>query len=135
MAKYAKTGRFLKEDFPGAPSWMDNFLKQLNKFKDQVEQLLDKKLTISDNMAGGIYELELDTTGSVDNALPVSFKFTQGKPKVVFCGGCWDVTGEETPVSVQSPAWTYDQESISIIGLNGLSADRKYRVNFVVLVS
>ena len=134
MAKYAKTGRFMKQDFPGAPSWLDSFIQLLNKYKDQVEQLLDGRLTISDNVNGGIYDLNLDTAGAVANVIPVTFKFTKGKPRVVLCGGCWDITAEEFSVATPAFGWTWDSDTITIDTISGLSADRKYKLTFLVLV-
>lgn len=124
----------MKEDFPGAPSWIENFIRLLNKFKDQAEQLFDKKLNITDNMNAGIFDLDLNTQGGVASALPAGFKFTAGKPRVVLCGGCWDVTGEETPVVAPGFAWSYDTDTVTVTALTGLAPDRKYKLTFVVFV-
>lgn len=51
MAPAPKRLSFTREDFPGAPAWMEKLLDGLNPFAQQVVQALSKGLTPSENSA------------------------------------------------------------------------------------
>lgn len=137
MAKYAKVGRFLKEDFGGSPSWFETFLQQLNRFKEQVEQIIDRRITVNDNMAGEIRELTFETGPVVSDSFPMDFKSAVGKVRVVVCGGAVDVTGEEIPVTAPRLAWTYDGTQVIITGAasGDLLPNTKYRLQILTFVN
>lgn len=136
MAKYAKIGRLLAEDFDEAPSWFkERFLRMLNRFKEPMETFMDKGLTVNDNMQGGIYEQTITIGSSVAAALPLSFKFAYGTPRIVLCGGCVDITSTETAALAPTIAWTYSDGVISITNMSGLSTNKTYRLRFLVHVN
>lgn len=123
----------MKEDFEGSPPWFDRFLQQLNRFKDQVETIVDRRITVNDNMAGEIKELEFNTGTDITDVFPVDFKSAIGKPSVVLCGAASDITAEDTPVPSPRLAWKYEDGQVIITGVGSgdLQPNKKYRLRVV----
>jgi len=136
MAKYAKVGRFLKEDFEGAPGWFERFLIMFNRFKEQVENIVDRKITVTDNMDGEFRDIEVSTGGDISASFPLDFKLAR-KPKMVVCTQALDVTGEETPVPAPRIAWSWSNGQVYIngVGSGDLASSRRYMLTFLVLNS
>lgn len=120
-----------REDFPDLSTGerTDRLLRQLNRFGSEVVQALNRGLTFADNIASEVR--------TVDVALPFPVRFKSSVlPSLVLIGGAWDVTDKsETPVSLNSVAWSRSSkgDEIVISDIGGVSAGKKYRVRLVIV--
>lgn len=131
MAKFQRPARLNAEDYQGASEWFLKLFLPLNSLYDSLTTMF-RKLTVTDNMSGGYFELDLNTTGGVDKPFPQRVKSQYGAAKEVQVVQALDVTKGRVPVSVSAvPAWDNVTDSyIQISALSGLSADKKYKIVF-----
>lgn len=59
MSQIPQKIKLLTEDFPDQP-WIEPLIRNLNQFMDEMVDAVDRKLTINDNFAGKLIEVELD---------------------------------------------------------------------------
>lgn len=135
MAKFIRTPKFNAEDYAEggelAPPWFQKFLTPVNTLVDTLDTVF-KRLTVTDNMSGGYFELDLVTTGAVAVAFPKRVKSQYGRAREVQIVQALDTTVGRTPIALSGcPAWDNVAEGyIQINDISGLSANKKYKIVF-----
>lgn len=121
--------RFLVEDFPSQQAWIGELLNPLNQAFEQLNQAMNKSLTIADNLDAETQEITFNGSDTV------SFKVsTKNRPKGVIVSNFVTVSGTAPTAAVQ-PVWSYSstEQTVTINSwFGGLSASAKYRVTLFI---
>jgi hypothetical protein len=131
MAQTPKVKQLIPQDYPTESSWISKLISPLNSFMRSVTDALNNKLTVSENMDGGIKSVIV--AGSA-----VKIAWDMQKPTVAFIGNIERVDGS----AVSLPAaitlvWKYTQDNkIEITDVVGLddSSSKQYRLTIMFLV-
>lgn len=127
--KIPKMPRFLVEDFPSQQAWIGELLNPLNNAFEQINQALNKSLTIADNLDAETQEITF--TGSETVSFKVS---TKNRPKGVIVSNFVTVSGTAPTAAVQ-PVWSYNSTDRTVTinsWFGGLSSTAKYRVTLFI---
>ncbi len=127
MAKIPPISRVSQEDFPEQASWIGRLIDPINSFVERTVAVLNKGLTVGDNMAGAMKLVEVNGTWPVKVAWELS-----ARPMSVLVGNVYRTDGASfsltDAVQVQ---WQFNQSGqLQIDGVTGItpsSAD-KYKV-------
>lgn len=130
MAKLPEALRIIAKGFPG----LDKVLEPLNKFTRDVSLLLNKRLTVAENMDGDVL------TVLVEGSFPISVPWTRKTPpSIVIIGQCRRSVTPHVPLtSPISLDWEFLNGQIQINGVPGLvtslSPDERYKLTLLALV-
>ena len=138
--------RILREDLPNAPDWVNSVLTPLNLFFEQVYNVVNRKLTIGDNVNGMVYTGTIRVPsnyvdGVSTNFSPVSFQYTGTyTPTSVLMGKITLVSSTYTPiikpVYVDWSTSTSSSSNATLITVNyitGLEASKQYNITLLCL--
>ena len=126
--------KILREDLKGAPNWVGIIIDTLNSFMESVYQSLNKNITLQDNIASFVKEIDYNTvttypTGqqsiTFNNALksrPIGVQVLQAYDKDSY-----------TPAAgpVYTP-WTENNGVITITTITGLDPDKSYLIRLLI---
>jgi hypothetical protein len=117
MANLPKLRRILLEDFPDQAEWISKLIEPMNQFLDSTSAALNRGLTVKENLAGDIKEIE------VDGIFPIRVSWgLLARPISVLVGGVSrsDGIAYNQPRAVQV-AWSFNQnrqlQIDSVVGL------------------
>lgn len=100
MSKVPQVKRLLVDEFPDQP-WIEPLIQSLNQFMDGVVSNLNNGLTVEDNMAGIVREVELDGN------MPLKIAWNlNSKPKSVLVGDWYKTDGSTKDLVLATTADT-----------------------------
>lgn len=138
MAVLPATKRITRADLgEDVPEWVDNLLSPLNSFIEQIYTAFNKNISIPENVASQIVQLDINTNSdySTGNFPSTVFKRTLAKKaNLLIIGQVRDLSNNEFIFTTGGyPSWEDNNGTISIYYIPGLSDSKKYRVNLLVL--
>lgn len=138
MAVLPATKRITRADLgEDVPEWVDNLLSPLNSFIEQIYTAFNKNISIPENVASQLVQLDINTTATYSggNFPSTVFKRTLSKKaNLVIIGQVKDLSNNEFVFTAGGyPSWEDNNGTISIYYIPGLSNSKKYRVNLLVL--
>lgn len=121
--------RLNREDFQNAPDWLDPMLNVLNSFMDSVYNIMNRNVSLTQNLNFQIYSMSLETDSNGD-IKPLKIKTTV-RGKVV---GIIPVRIISTDTSLLSPFiyFTQSEDTLTITNIANLNNDQKYKI--IVLI-
>lgn len=121
--------RLNREDFQNAPDWLDPMLNVLNSFMDSVYNIMNRNVSLTQNLNFQIYSMSLETDSNGD-IKPLKIKTTV-RGKVV---GVVPVRVISTDTSLLSPFvyFTQNEDILTITNIANLNNDQKYKI--IVLI-
>lgn len=145
MAKAPEFGAITRDTMPEAPGWLDKLLLPLNRALVALKASLSRGLTLRENMAGGVYTVDVDVPADgaaagvwespVTVSLGASFPGTAAHvlitsainretKKAVTCDGCpaW----EASSIDGKIPA-------VRLLQVGGLTALQRYTLTLWVM--
>ena len=130
--------RLNREDFPKQKDWIGKLLEPLNQFMRTVHQILNKGITIADNMDAYIKEMtftKLSTYPSSDTPLLFrndlsGYRAPQG---VLLLSISESVSNPSVLTDAVTFDWSYDGTNIEINNITGLTNETKYKAKFLIL--
>lgn len=133
MAQLPPIKRLSKEDFKEQGSWIGALLGPLNDFMGAVFRALNNGLTFSENLAAQVKDLTVDvqTTGTY----PIRFQWERsGRPVALWVGWAQEIAPKPPTLTTAVWAdWTFNNGSIEINSLSGLSTGKKYRIRVIII--
>lgn len=129
MSKLPAIKRFTREDYQGAPDWLDKLFYTLNLFMTSVYSALNQGLTVEENSLGMV------KTMSISGAAPsTSFRWNfLNKPMGLIVVNVYQTDGVAAPITNAVYAdWSYSQNVITVNNITGLNAAHTYSVTFMV---
>jgi len=127
MAKLPPSQKISLEDFPDQTEWIGRLIEPINTFVERLSSVLNKGISINDNMAGAILTVELNGSWPVK----VAWNLSQ-RPLTAIVGNVYLSTGATftltTAVQVQ---WQFNQSGqLQIDGVTGITptSSAKYKV-------
>jgi hypothetical protein len=122
--------RFYADDYPGAPKWFQQFLNTLNLFTQQVYNIVNAGISISQNTTEEIYSFTITAgAASTNNTFNFTPRKFAGKPNGVSIGQIAVVAATTTAVgAATSLDWIYNSGQVQIIAMYGLTNGTSYQV-------
>lgn len=122
--------RFYADDFAGAPKWFQQFINTLNLFTQQMYNIVNAGISISQNTAEEIYSFSITAGATYANN---TFNFTPrkfaGRPNGVIIGQVTPNTSTVTAVGAACTLdWTYNAGQVQIIAIYGLTNTTSYTI-------
>ncbi len=145
MSKLPIQKKILREDVKEAPSWVDRLILPINSFFETVYNALSKNITLHENIAAQIKELDFNTTAGYlgtaatwdELTFPKTIKHRANGVLLAQIVDLGPVGGELTSYRpIEGGVYLDWQESNVeiVIGLiRGLTASHSYRVTLIVL--
>lgn len=129
--------RLSKEDFKGAPSWIDRVIYSFNKLLDGVVAILSGQVTFQDNIRSRIVSLTFTTDANYSTGtwtdLNVAVDFKES-PIGVLPFRVVEKAAVYTPTkSALGVDWTYANGSVTIGYISGLADSKEYTVTLVIV--
>ena len=126
--------RFQKQNYPGSPDWFTRFMSDVNLFTETIWNILNKNVTVSDNIDAYIYTFSLLAGASASNNTATFTPTISHTPQAVFVGNCVDAAAYSSPLSsAVYCSWTYNGSQIQIQSITGLTSGHTYSITLVVL--
>lgn len=134
--KLSDLRRLAKEDFAGV-EWIDKLLVPLNRFMESVSSALSRNLSLADNLAARVVELDVDVPATPADAWPKFINCGVSQPIGMQLLRVKQRTG--APVALTG-AVSVDWEPVGdgrlkVKAVEGLTASTNYRVTLVVWVA
>ena len=124
--KIQQTYKIRREDVPEAPEWLNKIIDPINSFFEDINKLVNKNISNSDNINCEIKEFTLSTTD-----FPYDFN-TKLIPQLVTIGFIEQVADYHVALSAAITLdWTYQNGVITIENIIGLTAG-KYKIRLKV---
>lgn len=132
--------RFTQQDVPTAPNWINTVFNPLNIFCEQVVQILNKNLTIGENVQGAKFTTSFTTLSNYSSGgfTPITFTYNNGgQPNCCLIGQIANSDGTliTSPVSVTS--WylnlNTNPATVTINYIGGLTANNTYSITLLVI--
>jgi len=127
MARLPPNQRLSQEDFPDQADWIERLIAPINTFMERLTAVLNKGITVNDNMAGAITTVEFNGTWPVK----VAWNLSQ-RPVSVLVGQVSRSDGASfTLTAAVQVQWQFNQSGqLQIDGVTGVtpSSVNKYRV-------
>ena len=122
--------RLNREDFKDAPSWLDPMLNVLNSFMDSVYNIMDRNVSLTNNLNCQIATINV-TTDNSGNIAPLKLKTTIRGRAI----GMSVIRVLSDDTSIQSPfiSYTQNENIISINNVAGLNNDTKYKMIVLII--
>lgn len=126
--------KILREDIKDAPPWINAVIEPVNTFMESTYQALNKNITLSENIASFIKEINYTTPSTYPSGVEItSFMNTlRTRPVGVQILQVYDKTTYIPPPGPVYVPWIEDQGDIKIYPLTGLEASKTYLVRFVI---
>ena len=131
MAAPINISRLSREEFKGAPAWIDRLLGWLNQFLEQIAFALNKNLTLEQNLAAQVKAFSVTAgAGAANNT--ASFLCTlKTAPKVLFKGSVVQRGSNYVALTAAVDVnWRYENGNVLITSITGLTNGLTY--DFVV---
>ena len=128
MAALPPIRRLTREDFPGAPDWIDRLLYPINSFFDSVYTALNKTLTFADNITSQTEKIVLTAgAAATDNTYEFPLRMKK-RPEFME----WNVVKKDVNYSPIGAAifieWQYDGVNVNITSITGLTNGVQYNI-------
>ena len=127
MAKLPPSQKLALEDFQEQAKWIDRLISPINAFMERMTAVLNKGITINDNMAGLVTTVELSGTWPVKVAWTLS-----QRPATVLVGQVYRTDGTSfTLTDAVQVQWQFNQSGqLQLDGVTGItpSSSAKYKV-------
>lgn len=138
MAVLPATKRITRADLgEDVPEWVDNLLSPLNSFIEQIYTAFNKNISIPENIASQIVQLDINTNSNYSSGEFPNTAFKRNlskKANIVLIGQVKDLSDNEYKfVAGGYPSWEDNNGTINIYYIPGLDDSKKYRVNLLVL--
>lgn len=124
--------RLNREDFADAPDWIDPMLNTINTFMDSVYNILNKNVSLNQNLNAQFITLNI-TTKSDGSINEVKQKlFIRGRATGVII---LRITGEDVPNISYQPFidWSQSNNILTISNIATLSSNKEYKILFLVI--
>lgn len=132
--------RLLREDFTDVEGeWVDRLIYPINSFNEQVYSLLDKSITIDDNIVGDIYTTTFTTSANYISSRafsPIQIPWSySNQPRVLILAQINEVNSDNIITNpVQVTDWKLTNPGIiQVRFMVGLHNSTKYKVSFLIL--
>jgi hypothetical protein len=127
--------RFNEGDYPNAPSWFPAFIGVLNRFMEQVFQILNRNTTIGENVTGRYFQTSFKTrsdyaAGAFDE-ISISWPFAI-KPSAVLIGQV-NRNDDIKILKAVTPQWVFSSSGITVVYVAGLEPSTSYSITFLCL--
>ena len=125
--------RFQKQNYPGSPDWFTRFISDLNSFTEITWNILNKNLTPQDNLDAQVYATQI-LAGPLasDNAFQFESQLNH-TPTAILVGSVSDQAAYEAPLaSAVGIQWTVSGDTISVVGVAGLTDTHTYSITLVI---
>ncbi len=132
--KLPNISRYQKQNYPGSPDWFTRFIGDLNTFTETMWNVLNRNLTIADNLDAQVYAFSILAGAAAINNTQTFTPTLKHVPQAVIVGNCVDQASYAAALSTAvyvSWAWTGSQ--IQIQSITGLTSGHTYLVTLVVL--
>ena len=132
MARIPSIRRLTSEDFRDQASWIGKLFAPVNDFMSSVIVALNKGLTFDENFNAQIKTLEFIKEAT---SFPMSFACTLTMRPV----GLWVLKAENiagTPDTLTTAIWVdwkYDNGTVTISNISGLTNAKKYRISVIIV--
>ena len=127
MSKLPPSQKISQEDFPEQSKWIDRLIAPINSFMERLTAVLNKGITVNDNMSGAITTVELNGTWPVK----IAWNLSQ-RPVSVLVGNVYLSSGSTfTLTDAVQVQWQFNQSGqLQIDGVTGItpSSTTKYKV-------
>lgn len=126
--------RVLREDLKDAPKWVDGIIEPLNSFMQAVYQTLNHNVTLTENVASFVKELNYNTPSTYPIGLEqMRFKNQlKVKPIGVLALQIYDKANYTPAVGPVYVPWVEDDGDIIISAVTGLAASKSYLLRLVI---
>jgi len=130
MSKIAPQ-RFTVEEFPEQASWISKLFSNLNSFMGDVTRAFGNDLTISDNLFQEIKEIAYRNSSS---SFPLKFRTKFNSSPI----GVIPIYLQNRTLGSYSTAqpwvvWTYQDGSVVISDISGLTASSDYTIKLLII--
>ena len=124
------TRRLNREDFQDAPAWIDPMLVVLNAFMDSVYNIMNRNISLTQNLNIQIATINVETDSNGD-IKPVKLKTTV-RGRVV---GVSVIRAISTDTSSISPfvSFTQNENILTISNIASLNSNEKYKIILLVI--
>jgi len=138
MSKVPEFRRFLREDFKEAPNWIERLFIPLNLFLEQTYTLVNKNLTIGDNISGKWFTTSFSTGASYTTGAfePILIPWDVSKSCEAVIVGYVREASDSYTVITNAVSVDWLQISASQVRVNyiaGLQNSKKYNAKFLLL--
>lgn len=127
-------------DIPDTPEWMNGVFGILNLFGETTVQVLNKGLTIGDNVQGSVYNISINTsTGyATGDFTPITYRYSSGgRPASLLIGQITDSSGALILAPVSVTSWFLNLNTspptITVNYIAGLSPNKRYNITLLAL--
>ncbi len=125
--------RFQKQNYPGSPDWFTRFIGDLNNFTETMWNILNRNVTLSDNVDAQIYTLSILAGAAASNNTATFTSTLNHTPQAVVVGNCVDAAAYSSPLSTAVYiSWSFNAPQISIQSVTGLTSGHTYSLTLVV---
>lgn len=136
MSNLPQTRRFLVEDFLEQKDWIDKLFTPLNTIFEGVYSILNRGITIKDNMIGDVVTIKLGAVPTVAAPYQIKWSFSV-PPKALFVGNIQRSTYDDfTLTNAVQVQWKYDSSAglriTNIVGVTPSNATQ-YLVTLIIL--
>lgn len=136
MAVLPATKKISRADLgKDAPDWVNNLLSPLNSFIEQVYTALNKNITLPENVASQIIDIEINTPSdySTGGFPSINFKRTLArKANLCIIGRAVETTSNSIFSTGVFPTWEDNNGTIAVRYISGLQNSKSY--NFTLLL-
>lgn len=132
--KLPNISRYQKQNYPSSPDWFTRFLGDLNNFTETIWSVLNKNITVGDNLDAQVFTFTILAGAAAINNTQTFTPAIKHVPQAVVVGYCADSVAYGAALSTAvyvSWAWTGSQ--IQIQSITGLTSGHTYTVTLVVL--
>jgi hypothetical protein len=126
--------RFQKQNYPGSPPWFTRFIEDINSFSEIIWNILNKNITLGDNMDAQIYAFTL-LAGAASLNNTVSFQSgLKHVPQAVLVGNVVNTAAySAAPTTAVWASWSFSNSMISVNAITGLTTGQTYQLTLIVL--
>lgn len=124
------TRRLNREDFQDAPSWVDPMLVVLNAFMDSVYNIMNRNVSLTQNLNMQITTINVDTDSNGD-IKPFKLK-TSIRGKVIGVTAI-RVISDDTPSSTPFISFTQSENILNITNIASLNNSKKYKIIILII--
>jgi hypothetical protein len=132
--------RFTIADYPNAPDYMQQFFSPLNTFCEQTVNVLNRNLSIGQNLQGQKLQTKFTTATNYSSGVftPIQINYIgSGQPDQLLVGRVQNINGSTILTAVTVTDWFLNINKFpAVITINyiaGLSDNQTYIVNLLAL--
>jgi hypothetical protein len=119
-----------------APDWVNNLLSPLNSFIEQVYTALNKNITLPENVASQIINIEVNTPADYSIGIfpSINFKRTLArKANLCIIGRAIEINTNSIFINGVFPTWEDNNGTIGIKYISGLENSKNYNFTFLLI--